>query len=643
MRIRWLWYYLPVLLLVIVCSPERGSGQIQQWVLGGKKGSTWPSQSLSIAGLDDRGAPGAIQTAGFQPDVNIVRALTWSYGIPTDFITEGHARLWDNTARRSSILMVVDGDDTTSTADLFKEFGVDQTGRTFFFDFGTRFPVNRIVFFPRQSGEDAGGHPFSDDFIRKFEISFSNGVTYGPGGQPVYSILKDVPFNTETIVDIRFPLQFVRFLRLRVSSSNPFEVAEFQVYGLGFVPKGIYLSKVIDLGALSNFGRLFTAISTFSRGETGLTPSEGRAVRAAIRMRTGKDNGPLTYFRLLDPRTKEEEEISEEQYRTLKVEEQGRIIDDDVNWSPWSPPLRSGEQIPLPSPRRFFQLQFVLESFSVLETIRVDSLAFEYTRPLAEAVVGEISRLNEPTPPRNVVTVASGVPTTFVYDVRAKVNTSDSGFDLLKITTPAQPVFREFLMGIPLEPVDPDSVKTTPNALMIFFPSHRITPQKNLPLRVIFDSRVLTYGTPFLGEISRLTEGVIPQPVEAGNANDAVSTNSLRVLVSQESLGEVLSEIDLSPPRITPNGDGINDAATISYTITILTDPTSIDIGVFTVSGRRIRTIFSGRETSGIYQKSWDGRDEAGHPVPPGMYVCSVSVGAGTGVSKKMVVIAVVY
>ena len=55
---------------------------------------------------------------------------------------------------------------------------------------------------------------------------------------------------------MKFPQQFIRFIRLRVGSRNPFEIAEFELYGNGFVPRATYVSKVINLGSVSNYGSI---------------------------------------------------------------------------------------------------------------------------------------------------------------------------------------------------------------------------------------------------------------------------------------------------------------------------------------------------------------------------------------------------
>ena len=227
-----------------------------EWVLGGGGGLPWGDLVQVRAQIDDQSSPGAIQIRGFTPDENIITTLSWAYGKPNDLVSEGNAALWDNTAARNSIsLSIVDGDDTTSTADLFKTAGVDQDGRTFFLDMGSRVPADSLVFFPRQEGTYANGKPFSDDFVRKHRISVSDGLTY-VNEQPLFTLLRDVPVNPNSVFTMKFPQQFIRFIQLRVGSRSPFEIAEFELYGNGFVPRATYRSQVIDLGEVSNYGTI---------------------------------------------------------------------------------------------------------------------------------------------------------------------------------------------------------------------------------------------------------------------------------------------------------------------------------------------------------------------------------------------------
>ena len=126
-------------------------GEVRQWELGGA-GRSWQDDELNSTAISFDAA-GAIQLVGFNPNDNIVRQLRWSEGFPLDFVSEvAEARVWDNVPFKQSNAPLVDGDAQTSSENRFKDFGVLQAGRAFFFDLGTRFPINRISFFPRPEG-----------------------------------------------------------------------------------------------------------------------------------------------------------------------------------------------------------------------------------------------------------------------------------------------------------------------------------------------------------------------------------------------------------------------------------------------------------------------------------------------------------
>ena len=282
-------------LLCALCSCAQWLAA-DEWVLGGH-GFSWGDLVQVRAQIDDQSSPGAIQIRGFTPDENIITTLSWAYGKPNDLVSEGNAALWDNTAAKNSTsLSIVDGDGTTSTADLFKTAGVDQDGRTFFLDIGSRVPADSLVFFPRQEGTYANGKPFSDDFVRKHRIEVSDGLTYKQE-QPVFDLLRDIPINPNSVFTMKFPQQFIRFILLRVGSRNPFEIAEFELYGNGFVPRATYRSQVIDLGEVSNYGTISWAQRALELVDSELIelPDLGQT-SVAVRMKTGQDDSPLVHF-----------------------------------------------------------------------------------------------------------------------------------------------------------------------------------------------------------------------------------------------------------------------------------------------------------------------------------------------------------
>lgn len=620
------------------------AGEVRQWELGGA-GRSWKDDELNSTAISFDAA-GAIQLVGFNPSDNIVRQLRWTEGFPLDFVSEvAEARVWDNVPFKQTNAPLVDGDVQTSSENRFKDFGVLQAGRAFFFDLGTRFPVNRISFFPRPEGADSRGRPFADDFIRGYKVQVSDGVSFTPENLPVYNLLTQVDFTTESVAQIPFPLQFVRYIQLNVTSTNPFEIAEFEVYGAGFPPGGRYRSKIIDLGEVANFSRLLWTTETLRQQEGRIDVEPMADADISIRMRTGRDDTPQVFYEIVNVFTGDVQEVSESDYGRLGLNVRGPVEDDQVNWSEWSPPFaESGQRIELPSPRRFFQLEIALTSHSILDGIRVNSLVVEHSiPPLAQQLIGEISALETPRPLGNKPRVPAGALSTFAYDIRADISETDVGFDALEILTPARPQFREMFIGDPPVATAPDSVVEGERSLKLFFPSQRLTHQSPSALRVVFDAEVFVQSTFFRARVFDTQSDEAPQQILPGDANPTVLTNDLRVLTTAASARNLLPFFAVQPAVVTPNGDGINERVRISGTLVQLQQPVQLTVRIFSLGGQRVRTLFAGARGSGSFVWEWDGRDDSGNPVPVGIYLAEVTADAERERFTRLGAVGVAY
>ena len=613
--------------LLFLVVPRLVQGEGRSWALGEEL--SWKSQQLSSTAVSFT-SEGAVELAGFRLQDNIIQQLKWADGSPpAGFIPEhAEANIWDSNPLRASNIPLVDGDPTTSSEDRFKRFGVSFAGTIFFFDLGTRFPINKIVFFPRLQGVDEEGRRFSNDFIRAYDILVNDGVRFNDQDAPIYDMVKRVDLTRDSVAVADFPLQFVRFIRLNVASTNPFEIAEFQAFGTGFAPRGRYLSQVIDLGERANFNRLHWTVEKLRLvdGQTSVVPDA--EARAAIRMRTGLDDTPLVHYQYVNLFTRERGVVSEDEWGDLSLVQQGPIEEDQENWSEWSPPFTAtGQAINLPSPRRYFQFDVAMESDEILEGIRVKTLSVEHAiPPLAQQVIGEISQLENPEPPGNTPVVPAGVTSTFVYDIASDIQAGDVGFDAIRISTPAQPKFRELSIGDPPLAAVPDSIAEMPGTLTVFFPSRRAESRASGTLRVTFDAEVFVSGTFFDAEVLDTQSSEAPQVVLPGDANPLVLTNTLRVLTSAESTRDILPSVRVEPRIFSPNGDGVNDRAGISYTLVQLMRPVGVEVKISDLSGRLVRRLFAGQAGSGAYDLDWDGRDESGTLLPVGIYLVRVEV-----------------
>ena len=155
-------------------------------------------------------------------------------------------------------------------------------------------------------------------------------------------------------------------------------------------------------------------------------------------------------------------------------------------------------------------------------------------------------------------------------------------------------------------------------------------------------------------ETVRLTVNV---SVSSTSVSSVVDTVKLRVspavpdliLVAAPERRRLFGELTVSPPLFTPNGDGVNDAATLSFDLLLVRGSSPVEAHLFDLGGRRVRVLSGQRPVStGSWELRWDGRGEGGELVPPGIYTVLLKVdayvaGAGLDRARTLRAVAVAY
>lgn len=72
----------------------------------------------------------------------------------------------------------------------------------------------------------------------------------------------------------------------------------------------------------------------------------------------------------------------------------------------------------------------------------------------------------------------------------------------------------------------------------------------------------------------------------------------------------------------------------ISYSVP--SPDSRVVVEVYDLAGRRIRTLVDGRQAAGSHRIIWEGDDNRGNPVAPGMYFCRLAVDGATSTEKVM-------
>lgn len=515
-------------------------------------------------------------------------------------------------------------------------------------DFRAAVPVNRIRFFPRLGQEDDlllideftdprplletfGVDSFASNFLAWYEIrkgdntvSFANsscdrvsrvtkGLRWVRTQDPELEVLESNRENLDPVVELRFPTESIRWITAQAFPLRDWEVAEFEVYGEGFVEETVLVTQILDFGQPINWGKV--------RWDAEVP--EG--TRIEVRTRTGNSPDPSLYF--AENINGDIRPITLAAYE--KLDPSGRLptVYDTDNWSFWSPPYdfaaglrdstapaeawRDGTPLLSPGPSRYIQLSFRL--FSTFTTApRIRSLALQFgNAPAAREILGEVWP----------IAVDSFAPREFTYIVRPEFSAEDTGFDQLEIRTHAQvqsvsEVKRDGTR-LDLDAFVPD---IQADRLVVSFPRLQGEDDSFKQLEVRFVVPVLRFGTEFSGWVFDSNDpDQIKQQIRPGNATFRFSGDALAV--NTPVGGRLLVDIAVTSNPLTPNGDGLNETLEIAYKLREVTAIRRVRLAIYNLAGQLVVELPPIAARSGEFAHRWDGRDSAQQLVPPGTYI----------------------
>ncbi len=660
----------------------RAAAQENTWRLGGESGVSWSEVADFSLMVDDSTVVGALQPFEIQPDENLLPRLgpwqRWRFPADPQF-RPGHPRLWTDINHDESRLqfatetfLFVDGDQSSYVERRDRE--------TIFYtiDLGTQVPVDRFVFTTPEGVSPESDESFRPNYILKsysltasqtetgiMEEELQRGFVWRGEG-PCCALGVPLGFeerNADSVTEVNFPLQPLRFFRL-IAIPDGFTLfgdpivtrsafAEMEVYGRGFAPVATWESQVIDLGREVNFGQMHFAVSKWRKDAEQLVALAGDegAVRAQVEIRTGRDDTPMAYFGYDDLGANVE--VTKRQWdrlipdesrgSTIAVGFRGPTAEDLENWSFWSPPLTESGQHPRMPWGQYFQLKVQLATDGIWDFARLDSLQIEIAPLLADRILGEVVLLEDFQPQGRRVRVPTGEMKQFVYEVGVEFSSDDrSGFDALRVTTPAEAKFGWLEMGEPLGTVEPDSVAVEENGFVLFLP-RRLSPEGDHRLRIGLETSLYSEAGEFGGEVFNRGEQTLLQQVEGGDVSEDLGSNQLLVIASALSQTGVLGEVDAGARIFTPQGDGVNDELSINYTLFRIRQVSQVMVAVHALDGRRAWQIQLSDQAAGRHEVRWDGRNEAGQLVRPGTYLVRVEVATDKGNEVRIQPIAVTY
>jgi len=358
-------------------------------------------------------------------------------------------------------------------------------------------------------------------------------------------------------------------------------LSEIEVYGKGYLSNGTWTSSVRDVKALVNWGTVIFHASL---------PA---GTHINFQFRTGS---------------------------SPKV---------DSTWSKWSDSVTVNNALfDVFEPRRYIQYRINLLTDS-LETPRLQDVTVNYdTRLVAQSTMARVQPALSP-----ILREAE-----LSYLIRANFDTASLGIDTVVIDTPTPTT----LISVLINDVAMTNYKSvvTADRITIGFPT-TITSSSDIVVKL--------RAKPYL-ERNRFPSWIIsskapgnPQRADSPSSNDIEAWT----LVTTDVPERLLVDVAAVPNPFTPNGDGINDKTRFNFFLSNLNVARPLTIKIYDMTGRLVRNLLDANSIASAYVLGnaieWDGRDNDGKIVRPGIYIYQINVGSdasgyGEVVSKTVVV-----
>ena len=551
-------------------------------------------------------APDSIWMWPAEPGENLSLRLAERGGMAVGLVTN-----LDGTFRVPLGTLLYDGD--TSTAFDPDQFAAFNRSTPVEIDLGATFRVNRVRLFPRLDRQNRRR------FLQVFRLltKAESQAEY----DRAFSFFASTP-NVEPVVEKRIDSRDVRYVLIEPSTEREWELAEVEIYGAGDAPVGTYVSRPVR----ARYPNIVWGKVRYEGGSIENAP-------ATVQTRTGSDRDPEHYFRLDLQAEDGLLRVSREDYQGLPDEEKGPIKPNPL-WSSWQ--TVSGGLMRSPGLRRF--LQFRVHMTSPGAVLR--RLVFEFARPpVVSSLLAEISP----------GVVQPGVETRFTLSMEVRLrpdrgrDPQATGFRFLQVRTDAQVTEIERIL------VDDEEISFSAT----YEPSSgfdidlwRHIEQTGTFVQIVFRGTVFRDYTRF--EVRALdrrdADGQLEEAYQVADERDVDPSLEGTNLVVRFADDNVPLVAQLQGTRLfTPNGDGTNDAFALSYALLKLVAEAAVTLEMYDLAGRRVRRAYEGMGSNGSYAVEWDGTDDRGLLVLPGLYLYELQVEADEGAERHWGSVGVVY
>jgi hypothetical protein len=483
-------------------------------------------------------------------------------------------------------------------------------------DLGATYRIDSVWFLGEPLGVPPRLRHFYANFL-SYKILYSDG-SLAPDGSLAWDEVVAIPSDQKNLFDKRnfrheFAPILARYLRLFYPTSESGNiiggglsassvrldglglVSEFQAYGEGAPARVVLHSPVIDLGANWNITTLDWQAAI---------PSGARLL---VRSRSGDQVVEENHY--FDKNGKE---VTQKRYEKLIVSFRGPIetnLQPGDGWSPWSEAYSTtGSLFHSPSPRRYFQLELELLSDEPQASVSLSELGVEYSRPLASTAIGEVQP----------ALVEAGQKTNFTYYLQPQMQNTSQGFQRILLEASIPLYFAELRR-------DGDVVNTEVEETEGGFRLHLDQNiRSDALIEIDFEATVFQNHTRFRTFLERdASDETTRQQVDPGDAINSIEGTGDSVTLPIDAA--LFSGLRV-PAAFTPNGDGINDALAIEFDVLKILDPRPIKATIYDLQGRSVRSLRQELGLAGHYQLFWDGRNDSGALLSPGLYLLRLRV-----------------
>jgi hypothetical protein len=486
--------------------------------------------------------------------------------------------------------------------------------------------------------------------FRAYRVQLSDGSTNAGGSLAWHTIggYENIGGH-EKYHDFKFPITKVKYFsftyRLHVRGGRH-GLSEVQLFGEGFMPETQITST---FGGTSPFIELGNNVQNLASIEWDADLPPGTDI--ILQTRTGDTVERITkYFTKtgdLYPGT--EEEAAEAHATQLKFFGEaavGPVVPETIpgsDWSGWSQRyFNSGDRITSPSPRKFVAVRATLLTDSPLVAPILRSVGLNFVTPVNKTVVGEVL-------PFQLEKI--GTTQKFSYFIRSTFEANSRGFDDILIEAPGgvKMQFKQATVDVSGQTTQTytatsegfEVVADDADSLWVRLPAPIKTTTGSSLIELQFEATIFGFATFFNGSTGHSAFENSWQRVDDGDANGINDSERTAVLALKK--GEVLGDIDPGREIITPNGDGINDAMEVSFSLLRVSASTPLLAQIYDLSGQLVRELRNEPITAGKHIVAWTGVDAAGSLVPPGIYLLRIDIDADSNSSKETTVNRLVH